>query len=191
MASTTPNQFKKGTKIEIDGEPYSVVEYLHIKVGRGGANVRTKVKNLISGRVIERTYISDEKIKQPDFEQKQMQYLYRDTDNCYFMDSATYEQLDIPLEVVGSAGDFMAENTVVTVQIFNQAPIGVTLPNFVELEVTQTDPGLKGDTVTGATKPAALSTGGTVSVPLFINIGDVIKVDTREAEYIERVKRAD
>jgi elongation factor P len=191
MAAITPNQFKKGTKIEIDGEPYSVVEYLHIKVGRGGANVRTKVKNLISGRVIERTYISDEKIKQPDFEQKQMQYLYKDTDNCYFMDNSSYEQLDIPVDVVGDANDFMAENTVVTVQIFNKAPLGVTLPNFVELAVTETDPGLKGDTVTGSTKPAKLSTGGTVNVPLFINIGDIIKVDTREGVYIERVKRAE
>ncbi|MDR2400182.1 MAG: elongation factor P [Deferribacteraceae bacterium] len=191
MAVITPNQFKKGIKIEIDGEPYSVVEYLHIKVGRGGANVRTKVKNLISGRVIERTYISDEKIKQPDFEQKQMQYLYRDADNCYFMDSVSFEQFDIPVDVAGDAKDFMAENTIVTVQIFNKAPIGITLPNFVELPVVETDPGLKGDTVTGATKPAKLSAGGIVSVPLFINIGDIIKVDTREGVYIERIKRAD
>ncbi|MDR2104747.1 MAG: elongation factor P [Deferribacteraceae bacterium] len=191
MAMITPNQFKKGVKIEIDGEPYSVVDYIHIKVGRGGANVRTRVKNLISGRVIERTYISDEKIKQPDFEQKQMQYLYRDEDNCYFMDSVTFEPFDVSVDVVGDAKDFMAENTVATIHFFNKAPIGITLPNFVELAVAETDPGLKGDTVTGATKPASLCTGGVVSVPLFINIGDVIKVDTRDGAYIERVKRAD
>lgn len=186
----TPNQFKRGSKIEVDGEPYSVVEYLHIKVGRGGANVRTKLKNLINGKVIERTYGSDEKLKEPDFEQKQMQYLYSDTENCYFMDNTSYEQITLSREDVGDAMDFMIENLVVTVDIFNQKPIGVELPNFVEVEVTHTEPGVKGDTVTGGSKPATVSTGGTVNVPLFINEGDVIKVDTRDASYIERIKSA-
>ena len=186
----TPNQFKRGSKIEVDGEPYSVVEYLHIKVGRGGANVRTKMKNLINGKVIERTYGSDEKLKEPNFEVKQMQYLYADTESCYFMDNESYEQIAISLEDVGDAKDFMIENVVVSVDIFNGKPIGVELPNFVEVEVTRTDPGLKGDTVTGGTKPATVSTGGSVNVPLFINEGDVIKVDTRDASYIERVRSA-
>ncbi|MDR2884490.1 MAG: elongation factor P [Deferribacteraceae bacterium] len=186
----TPNQFKKGTKLEVDGEPYSVVEYQHIKCGRGGANVRTKMKNLINGKVIERTYGSDEKLKEPDFEQKQMQYLYSDAESCYFMDNASYEQVTMPLDEVGDATDFMCENTIVTILIFNQKPIGVSLPNFVELEVTKTEPGIRGDTVTGGSKPAQVSTGGTVNVPLFINEGDVIKIDTREPLYIERVKSA-
>lgn len=186
----TPNQFKRGSKIEIDGEPYSVVEYLHIKVGRGGANVRTKMKNLINGKVIERTYSSDEKIKEPDFEQKQMQYLYSDAESCYFMDNESYEQITMTLEEVGEAIDFMTENLDVGVFIFNQKPIGVQLPNFIEVEITQTDPGVKGDTVTSGTKPARILTGASVNVPLFINEGDIIKVDTRDASYIERVKAA-
>ena len=184
----TPNQFKKGSKIEVDGEPYSVVEYLHIKVGRGGANVRTKLKNLINGKVIERTYGSDEKLKEPNFEQKQMQYLYSDTENCFFMDTESYEQITISVDEVGEVKDFMSESLMVTVQLFNNGPVGVSLPNFVELEIVRTDPGIKGDTVTGGSKPAYVSTGGMVNVPLFIVEGDVIKIDTRDATYIERAK---
>jgi elongation factor P len=168
----TPNQFKRGAKIELDGEPYSVVEYLHIKCGRGGANVRTKVKSLRTGAVIERTFKSDEKIKQPDFEDKEMQFLYSDGTNCFFMDIETYEQIEVSNESIGDQLLFMPENINVQVQIFNGQPIGVDLPNFVELEVTHTEPGLKGDTVSGGNKPATVSTGGQVNVPLFINIGD-------------------
>lgn len=189
--AVTPNQFKRGTKIEVDGEPYSVVEFLHIKCGRGGATVRTKLKNLINGKVIERTYSSDEKLKEPDFEQKYMQFLYSDAENGYFMDTETYEQTPIPLDDINDVVDFMSENLTVGVMIFNKKPIGVQLPNFVELEVTFTEPGLKGDTVTSGTKPATVSTGGKVAVPLFINEGDVIKIDTRDASYIERVKSSD
>ncbi|MEF3255775.1 MAG: elongation factor P [Deferribacterales bacterium] len=184
----TPNQFRRGTKIEVDGEPYTVVEYLHIKMGRGGANVRTKMKSLISGRVIERTFTSDEKIKQPDFEEKQMQYLYNDGENYYFMDNESYEQISMTADEVGDAALFMPENITVKVQIFNKQPIGVEIPNFVELEVVETVPGVKGDTVSGGSKPAKVSTGGTVNVPLFINEGDIIKIDTRDVSYIERVK---
>lgn len=184
----TPNQFKRGSKIELDNEPYSVVEYLHIKMGRGGANVRTKVKSLITGNVIERTFKSDEKIKQPDFEEKEMQYLYSDADTFYFMDNETYEQVEIPSSDIGSQADFMPDNINVNVLLFNQRPVGVELPNFVELEITETDPGLKGDTVSGGSKPATVSTGGTVNVPLFLNIGDVIKIDTRDGTYMERVR---
>ncbi len=185
----TPNQFRRGTKIEVDGEPYTVVEYLHIKMGRGGANVRTKMKSLITGRVIERTFTSDEKIKQPDFEEKQMQYLYNDGENYYFMDNESYEQITMTSEEVGEAALFMPENINVKVQIFNKKPIGVEIPNFVELEVVETVPGIKGDTVSGGSKPAKVSTGGTVTVPLFINEGDIIKIDTRDGSYIERVSR--
>lgn len=186
----TPNQFKKGAKIELDGEPYGVVEFLHIKCGRGGATVRTKVKSLRTGAVIERTFKSDEKIKQPDFEDKEMQFLYSDGSTFFFMDNESYEQVEIPAESVGDDALFMPENIMVGVQIFNGQPIGISLPNFVELEVAETDPGLKGDTVSGGNKPAKLITGGTVNVPLFINIGDVLKIDTREWIYMERVRTA-
>lgn len=186
----TPNQFRKGTKIEVDGEPYSVVDYLHIKMGRGGANVRTKIKSLLSGNVIERTYKSDEKIKQPDFEEKEMQYLYRDGESFVFMDNESYEQVYIAEGDIGELAEFMPENLDVYVLLFNQKPTGVQLPNTVELPVAQTDPGLKGDTVSGGSKPATLSTGGIVQVPLFINEGDVLKIDTRTGTYIERVRTA-
>jgi len=184
----TPNQFKKGKKIEIDGEPYSVVEYLHVKMGRGGANVRTKLKSLLSGNVIERTFKSDEKIKEPDFEEKNMQYLYNDGENYYFMDNENFEQISISADDLGELADFMPENLNVEVQLFNQKPVGVELPNFVELEVVETEPGLKGDTVTGGSKPAKLSTGGSINVPLFISEGDFVKIDTRDGSYIERTK---
>jgi len=184
----TPNQFRRGTKIEVDNEPYVVVEYLHIKMGRGGANVRTKMKSLLSGRVIERTFTSDEKIKQPDFEEKGMQYLYKEGDTFYFMDNETYEQISLTADEIGDVALFMPENITVKVQFYNKKPIGVEIPNFVELEVVETVPGVKGDTVSGGSKPAKVSTGGTVSVPLFINEGDVIKIDTRDGSYIERVK---
>lgn len=186
----TPNQFKRGAKIEVEGEPYSVVEYLHIKMGRGGANVRTKMKHLIGGQVIERTFKSDEKIKQPDFEEKTMQYLYSDGTDYHFMDNESFEQVQLSEELVGDLILFMPENISVTILIYNQKPVGVELPNFVELPVAQTDPGLKGDTQSGGSKPATLSTGGTINVPLFINEGDVLKVDTRDRSYIERVSTA-
>jgi len=186
----TPNQFKRGAKIELDGEPYGVVEFLHIKCGRGGATVRTKVKSLKTGAVIERTFKSDEKIKQPDFEDKQMQYLYNDGATFFFMDNESYEQVEVASEAIGDQSLFLPENINVQVQIFNGQPIGIELPNFVELEVTETDPGLKGDTVSGGNKPATVITGGTVNVPLFINIGDVLKIDTRDQAYMERVRTA-
>lgn len=183
----TPNQFKRGSKIEVDGEPYAVIEWQHIKCGRGGATVRTKIKNLISGRVLERTYDSGEKLKEPDFEEKRMQYLYHDGTEYIFMDQESYEQVHLDDDCVGDAYLFMPESLDVAVQFFNGKPIGVTLPNFVELEVTECEPGVKGDTVTGGSKGATVITGGKIQVPLFINEGDVLKIDTRDASYIERV----
>lgn len=183
----TPNQFKRGSKIEVDGEPYAVIEWQHIKCGRGGATVRTKIKNLISGRVLERTYDSGEKLKEPDFEEKRMQYLYHDGTEYIFMDQESYEQVHLDDDCVGDAYLFMPESLDVAVQFFNGKPIGITLPNFVELEVTECEPGVKGDTVTGGSKGATVITGGKIQVPLFINEGDVLKIDTRDASYIERV----
>lgn len=184
----TPNQFKKGMKIEIDNEPYTVVDYQHIKMGRGGATVRTKMKSLLTGNVLEMTFKSDEKLKMPDFEEKEMQYLYKEGDVYYFMDTETYEQIPLNEETLGDNVLYLIENMDVIVQIFKGKVVGVNLPNFIEVEVVETEPGLKGDTVSGATKPAKILSGAVLQVPLFINIGDVIKVDTRTGIYIERVK---
>jgi elongation factor P len=186
----TPNQFKKGMKIEVDGEPCTIVDYQHIKMGRGGATVRTKMKSLLTGNVLEMTFKSDEKIEVPDFEEKTMQFLYREGDTYYFMDIETYEQISVSEELLADAVLFLVENMDVVVQIYKGKVVGVNLPNFIDVEVVETEPGLKGDTVSGATKPAKILSGATIQVPLFINTGDVIKVDTRTGTYIERVKSA-
>ncbi len=191
MASITPNQFKRGGKIEIDGEPYAIVEYQHIKTGRGGATVRTKVKHLLSGSVLEKSFRSEEKIPVPDFESKAMQYLYNEVDTFFFMDNDTYEQIEMDKIAVGEQNvKFMSENLEVQVMVYKGNPVGVDLPNFVELEITQTDPGLRGDTVSGGSKPATVSTGGIINVPLFLNEGDWVKIDTRDGTYLERVRSA-
>lgn len=191
MASITPNQFKRGGKIELDGEPYAIVEYQHIKTGRGGATVRTKVKHLLTGSVLEKSFRSEEKIAVPDFENKGMQFLYSEVDTFFFMDNDTYEQVEMDKAAVGEQNvKFMLENLQVQVMVYKGNPVGVEMPNFVELEVTQTDPGLRGDTVTGGTKPATVSTGGSITVPLFINEGDWVKIDTRDGVYLERVRSA-
>jgi len=184
----TPNQFRKGSKVEVNGEPFSVVEYLHVKMGRGGANVRTKLKNLLSGNVLEVTFKSGEKIKQPDFEERVMEYLYKDSDNCFFMDIQTYEQVAVEKDTLGEQVLFMPENIQIKVLIFNNNPVGVELPNFIDAAIIKTSPGLKGDTVGGATKDALLDTGAKIQVPLFISEGDVVRVDTRQGIYMERVR---
>ena len=186
----TPNQFKKGMKVEIDGEPCTIVDYQHIKMGRGGATVRTKMKSLLTGNVLEMTFKSDTKIEIPDFEEKEMQFLYKEGDTYYFMDIETYEQIPLDKDMLGDNVLYLIENTDLTVQVFKGKVVGVVLPNFIEVEVVETDPGLKGDTVSGATKPAKIISGAIIQVPLFINIGDLIKVDTRTGIYIERIKSA-
>jgi elongation factor P len=186
MYSTS--NFRRGLKIEINGEPFIMLEFQHVKPGKGGAFVRTKLKSLITGNVIDRTFKSGDKVDRPDMVDKEMQYLYRDGDNFYFMDNETYEQQFINLEQLGGADAFLQENVQVTVLFHNQKPIAIELPNFVELTVTQTDPGFKGDTASGATKPATLETGATIQVPLFVKEGEKIRIDTRTGEYTERVK---
>jgi elongation factor P len=186
MYSTT--DFKKGLKVEIDGTPYVITDFLHVKPGKGGAFVRTKLKNLLSGRVIDQTFRSGEKIKKPDLMERQMQYLYRQDDNFYMMDNETFEQIFITAEQMGEAALFLSENLNVQVLFFNQQPVATELPTFVELTVAETEPGVRGDTATGGSKPATLETGAVIQVPLFINEGDRIKVDTRSGEYIERTK---
>jgi len=182
------NQFKRGMKVELDAEPYTIIEFQHVKPGKGGAFVRTKLKSLISGNVIDRTFRSGEKVKRPDFEDKQMQFLYKDESGFHFMDLGTYEQVLVTSEDLGDLQGFLKEELEVNVQLYNGKPIGVELPNFVELAIVKAEPGVKGDTATGATKPAEMETGAVIYVPLFLEEGDVIKIDTRSGEYIERAR---
>ena len=180
--------FKKGLKIEIDGAPYTIVEFLHVKPGKGGAFVRTKIKNLMTGKVLDQTFRSGEKLKQPDLAEREMQFLYREGDSFYMMDNETYEQLALTSEQLGDGVLYLIENLNLKVLFFNQQPVAVEIPNFVELTVAQAEPGVKGDTASGGTKPATLESGAVIQVPLFINEGDQVKVDTRTGSYIERVK---
>lgn len=180
--------FRKGMKIELDGEVFEILDFQHARTAQRRAFVRTKLKNIATGAVLERTFSSGEKINQPEFEERQMQFLYQEGDHYSFMDSKTYEQIELAGDQVGEGKRFLQENIEVVLQLFKSRPIGLILPNTVEFEVVQTDPGLKGDTATGGSKPARISTGATISVPLFVNTGDKIKIDTRTGEYIERVK---
>jgi elongation factor P len=181
-------EFKKGLKVELDGVPYTIVDFQHVKPGKGGAFVRTKLKSLLSGRVIDQTFRSGEKVKKPDLVEREMQFLYREGDRFAMMDNENYDQIMLTEEQVGEARLYLIDNLDVKVLFFNQQPVGVEIPMFVELEVTQTEPGLKGDTAAGGTKPATLESGAAILVPLFINEGDRVKVDTRTGNYIERVK---
>jgi len=184
MLSTT--DFRRGLKIEIDGTPYEIVEFLHVKPGKGGAFVRTKLRNLLTGGVVDQTFRSGEKVGKPDLETREMQYLYHDGSGYVFMDMTTYEQMTVSDETLKEKGGFLKDGQEVKVLVYNGQPIDMDLPAAVILEVTETEPGLKGDTVSGATKPATLETGLVINVPLFINTGDKIKVDTRTKEYLGR-----
>lgn len=180
--------FRKGLKIELDGAPYVIVDFLHVKPGKGGAFVRTKIKNLVTGRVLDQTFRSGERVKRPDLVEREMQYLYREGNDFYLMDNETFEQVTLTAEQMGDAVLFLTDNLNVKVLFFNQKPVAVELPTFVELTVTQTEPGVRGDTASGGSKPATLESGAVIQVPLFINEGDRVKVDTRSGTYIERVK---
>lgn len=180
--------FRKGLKIELDGVPYVIVDFLHVKPGKGGAFVRTKIKHLVTGKVLDQTFRSGERVKRPDLVEREMQFLYREGDNFYMMDNETFEQFPITAEQLGDAVLFLIDNLNVKVLFFNQEPVAVELPTFVELEVAETEPGVRGDTASGGNKPATLESGAVVQVPLFINEGDRVKVDTRTGAYIERVK---
>jgi len=181
-------EFKKGLKIELDGSPYTIVDFQHVKPGKGGAFVRTKMKNLLTGRVLDQTFRSGERVKKPDLMEREMQYLYREGDSYCLMDNETYEQIMLSGEQMGDAVLYLTENMNLQVLFFNQQPVAVDLPNFVELTVAQTEPGVRGDTASGGTKPATLESGAVIQVPLFINAGDRLKVDTRTGSYIERLK---
>ena len=184
------SDIRKGLKIMIDGAPYTVVEFQFVKPGKGAAFTRTKMKNLLTGGVLERNLRSGDKLEPADVETKTMQYLYADADSFVFMDTTTYDQVQIPRETVGDQSAFMPENINVEVLFFNGRAVDVTLPNFIEQKVIEADPGFRGDTATGATKPVKIGTGASINVPLFISVGDVIKIDTRTGQYLERVGRS-
>ncbi|BBD07701.1 elongation factor P [Desulfovibrio ferrophilus] len=182
------SDFKNGKKIEMDGIPYEILEHQHHKPGKGGAVMRTKLRNLLNGRVIDHTFRSGEKVAKPNLETREMQYLYREGKDFAFMDMTSYEQLTITAEQAGSAGGFLVESEVVKVLLYNENPLTIDLPASVVMEIAETEPGVRGDTVSGATKPATLSSGIVVQVPLFVEQGEKIKVDTRSGNYIGREK---
>ncbi|MDQ4106904.1 MAG: elongation factor P [Actinomycetota bacterium] len=185
MIST--NQFKNGTAIKVDGKRFTIRHFQHVKPGKGGAFVRTRLRNLETGAVVEKTFRAGEKVENVRTESRQMTYLYSDGDLWYFMDMDTYEQLPIAAEVIGDAAGYVVPNGTVTVLSADGEVVSVEPPAHVDLEVAETDPGLKGDTATGGSKPATLETGVVVQVPLFVNVGDRVRVDTRSNEYLTRV----
>ncbi len=178
--------FKNGVTFEFEGNVYQVVEFQHVKPGKGAAFVRTKLKNVINGGVVEKTFRPTDKMPKAHIERRDMEYLYQDGDLFYFMDQETYEQIPLSSEQLGDALKFVKENMLVKILSYKGSVFGVEPPNFVELQVTETEPGFKGDTATGATKPATLETGAVINVPLFIEEGEMIRVDTRTGEYMER-----
>lgn len=180
------NDLRTGLTIELDGDVYSVVDFLHVKPGKGAAFVRTKLKNVKTGSVQERTFRAGEKVPRAHVETKHMQYLYSSGDEYFFMDTNTYDQISLLASDLDEAPKYLLENMTIGIQFFQGQAIGVDLPTTVNLKVVETEPGFKGDTATGATKPAKLETGLTVQVPLFVNEGDAVKVDTRSGEYLSR-----
>ncbi|NLC32734.1 MAG: elongation factor P [Clostridiales bacterium] len=178
--------FKNGITVEFEGGVWTIVDFQHVKPGKGAAFVRTKIKNIMTGAVIERTFNPSDKMPRARIESKEMEYLYNDGELYYFMDPETYEQIPLNLDKVQEAIKFVKENTNVNIRYFNGEPFSVEAPNFVELAVTETEPGYRGNTASNTYKPATLETGFTVMVPLFIGIGDVLKIDTRTGEYLSR-----
>jgi elongation factor P len=187
MFSTS--EFRKGLKIELEGEPYVIVDFQHVKPGKGGAFVRTRVKSLISGNVLDMTFRSGDRVNKPDLEEREMQFLYEAGGEYHFMDVQSYDQLFMTAENLGDARDYLKENLVIKILFHNKRPIGVEVPMFVELKIVSAEPGVRGDTATGATKPATLESGAVIQVPLFVEEGDVIRIDTRTREYITRVSK--
>lgn len=186
MAISTAD-FRTGLTVETDGELYVIVEFQHVKPGKGGAFVRTKLRNLRTGAVTDKTFRAGERMEQAMIERRPMQFLYRAGDEYTFMDTDTFDQITVPSDKVGEGARYLKPDMEVAVTRFQNELLGVEVPNTVDLAVTQTDPGLRGDTATGGSKPATLETGAVVNVPLFINESDVIRVDTRTGEYVQRV----
>ncbi len=181
------SDFRKGVTFEMDGDVYQVVDFQHVKPGKGAAFVRTKIRSVMTGASKEIAFNPNDKFPKAHIETREMQYLYNDGELYYFMDNETYEQIPLIKEDVEDTIIYIKENDVAIIRFYQGKPFEVVPPNFVELVVTQTEPGVKGDTATGATKPATLETGATINVPLFINVGDKLKIDTRTGEYLSRV----
>ena len=182
----TTNDLKNGITLNLDGQLWTVVEFQHVKPGKGGAFVRTKLKNVMSGKVVDRTFNAGVKVDVASVDKREMQYLYREGDDFVFMDTETYDQPHVPAATVGGAADYLLEEQMVTVAFNEGAPLYVDLPAAVELTIRQTDPGVQGDRSTGGTKPATLETGAQIQVPLFISTGEKVKVDTRTGDYLGR-----
>jgi elongation factor P len=182
----TTNDLKNGLVLDLDGQLWSVVQFQHVKPGKGGAFVRTTLKNVLSGKVVDRTFNAGTKVETATVDKRSMTYLYREGDDFVFMDSETYEQVPVPAGTVGDGAGYLLENNEVVVAIHDGTPLYVELPTSVELVIQQTDPGLQGDRSTGGTKPATLETGATIQVPLFVSTGEKVKVDTRDGRYLGR-----
>lgn len=189
MALVETNRFHKGLKIEYEGGIWEIVEYHHSKVAQRSAYMKTKLRNILTGAVLEKNFKSGDTFNTPDLEKKTMQYLYKDDVSYNFMDTETYDQYSLDIGTVGDSSKYLKEQDEVLVIFYNGEPIGIELPNSVELIISHTEPGIKGDTVTGGTKPATIETGADIHVPLFIEIGDRIRVDTRNGNYLERMKK--
>ncbi len=187
MATYDTSDFRNGLKVEIDGDPYAITWFQFVKPGKGNAFTRTKLKNMLSGNVIERTYRTGEKLTAAEVEEQTMQYLYNDGEMYYFMNTETYEQLGLQAVSMADEVKYLTENLEITVLFFKGRPVSITLPNFIESEIVYCEPGVRGNTATGAVKPAELACGATVNVPLFIEQGEVIRVDTRTGDYVSRV----
>ncbi len=183
----TPNDFKSGLLIDLEGEIFSIQEFQHIKIAQRRAFVRAKIKNLKTGSVLERNFDSQEKLKEVDLERRKASFQYKSDEDYIFMDLEHYDQAPLPREVLGEAVWFLKENCGVTVLYYEDKPIGVEIPNFIELKVVETEPNFRGDTASGSSKPARLETGLTISVPFFVSVGDLVRIDTRDKTYLERV----
>ncbi|HWQ68785.1 MAG TPA: elongation factor P [Patescibacteria group bacterium] len=177
---------RPGVKVELDGSPFIVTDFQWVKPGKGGAFMRTKLKNMKTGAIIDRTFRTEEKLPKAEVEDRKVQFLYHDGDVYHFMDTESFDQFTMDEKQLGEASGFLKEEMIISVMSHRGEPIGVVLPTFVELRVTETEPGFRGDTATGGFKPATLETGATIQVPLFINIGDLLRVDTRTGAYVER-----
>jgi len=182
------NDFRNGVTIVIEGNLWTVIEFLHVKPGKGSAFVRTRLKNVKTGATVERTFRAGEKLERATVDNREMQMLYNDDDGYHFMDVESFENSTLQRDIIGDPADFLKDGMKVDVQVYDGVPIGVSMPAHVELRVVETDPGFKGDTATGTTKPAILETGASVQVPLFVNPDDLIRIDTRDRRYIGRVQ---
>lgn len=186
MISTA--EFRNGSRLMVEGQPFYIVEFQHVKPGKGGAFVRTKLKSYLTGNVLDRTFRSGERFDEPDLEECDMQFLYATGDSYTFMDTASYEQFTYEKKQLGGNADLLKENMIAKILVYEHRPITVILPNFIELKVVDGEPGVRGDTASGGSKPAIVETGATIKVPLYLEVGETIRIDTRTREFVERVR---